>query len=98
MWEKNDAYQFLIWNNGPLMPEEIQRLIFLSGYSLKNSTGLGLAIVKQLVEEMKGRIIVKSSIEEGTEFRIRIPKLVSETSFNIAERPFSDKTVKPEKI
>ncbi|MGE5605386.1 MAG: sensor histidine kinase [Bacteroidota bacterium] len=97
MWEKDDNFHFLIWNNGPPIPEEIHRLIFLSGYSLKNSTGLGLAIVKQLVDEMEGKVSVKSSIEEGTEFRITIPKLIPEPRFTIAERHFSEKTVKTEK-
>lgn len=97
MWEKDDNYHFLIWNNGPPIPEETQRLIFLSGYSSKNSTGLGLAIVKQLVDEMGGKVTVKSSIEEGTEFRISIPKYVPEPRFTITERHFSEKTVEPEK-
>ena len=97
MWEKDDNYHFLIWNNGPPIPEEIHRLIFLSGYSSKNSTGLGLAIVKQLVDEMGGIITVKSSIEEGTEFRITIPKHIPEPRFTIAERHFPEKTMEPEK-
>ncbi len=90
MWEKDDSYHFLIWNNGPTIPEEIQGFIFQSGYSQKNSTGLGLAIVKHLVEEMGGRIGLKSNTEEGTEFRINIPKHHPEPRFNIAERPFSE--------
>lgn len=97
MWEKDDSYHFLIWNNGPPIPEEIHRLIFLSGYSSKNSTGLGLAIVKQLVDEMGGKVTVKSSIKEGTEFRIIIPKHIPEPRFTIAERHFPEKTVEPEK-
>lgn len=97
MWEKNDSYHFLVWNNGPPIPEDVHRFIFLPGYSLKNSTGLGLAIVKQLVEEMGGKVTVKSNIEEGTEFRITIPKQISEPCFTIAERHFSEKTVKHER-
>ena len=95
MWEQNDSYHFLIWNNGPPIPEEIQGLIFQSGYSQKNSTGLGLTIVKQLVEEMGGRISLKSNAEDGTEFKITIPKHISEPRFNIAERTFVENVVKP---
>lgn len=98
MWEKDDIYNFLIWNNGPPIPEDKQGLIFQSGYSLKNSTGLGLATVKQLVEEMGGRISLKSNNEEGTEFRIIIPKLVPEPHFNFVGRSFSENIVKPNKI
>lgn len=86
MWEKDDTYHFLIWNNGPPIPEEIHRFIFLSGYSLKNSTGLGLSIVKQLVDEMGGGVNLKSSIEEGTEFRITIPKFIPEPRHKTNER------------
>lgn len=98
MWEKDNTYHFIIWNNGPPIPKEVQRFIFLSGYSMKNSTGLGLAIVKQLIDEMGGEINLKSNPEEGTEFRIVIPKHNPEPHFNIVEQPFPNKTIKMEKI
>ena len=97
MWEKDDTYHFIIWNNGPPIPTEIHQYIFLSGYSLKKSTGLGLAIVKQLIDEMGGKISLKSNHEEGTEFRIIIPKHIQGTHFNLVEQPFSNKTIRPEK-
>lgn len=98
MWEKDDLYNFLIWNNGPPIPEDKQGLIFQSGYSSKNSTGLGLAIAKQLVEEMGGRIGLKSNSEEGTEFRIIIPKFVPEPHFNFVRQSLSENVIKPNKI
>ncbi len=98
MWEKDDNYYFLIWNNGPPIPDNQQGLIFQSGYSSKDSTGLGLAIVKQLVEEMGGRISFKSNISEGTEFRIVVPKHNAKTHFNFIEQPITEDIVKPSKF
>ena len=74
MWETGSEYHFIIWNNGPPIPLDKQELIFRSGYTGKNSSGLGLSIVKQLVEDMSGTIKLCSSLEEGTEFHIVIPK------------------------
>lgn len=97
MWEKDETYHFLIWNNGPPIPEDKQKIVFQSGYSSKNSTGLGLTIVKQLVEEMGGRISLNSNDEEGTEFRIIIPKRTPEPHLNIAGQSFSENMVKANK-
>jgi two-component system sensor histidine kinase AgrC len=85
MWETGSDYYFVIWNNGPLIPKEIQELIFRPGYSGKNSTGLGLSIVKHLVEEMDGKVNLKSSQDEGTEFYIVIPR-PSQRTFSASER------------
>ena len=40
----------------------------------KEGTGIGLALVKSLVEMHKGKIIVKSTYGEGTEFLIHLPE------------------------
>jgi len=77
MWETNDAYCFLIWNNGPMIPEELRDKVFVSGFSTKNSTGLGLAIVRELIMEMGGNINLKSTFENGTEFKVILPKYVA---------------------
>jgi sensor histidine kinase regulating citrate/malate metabolism len=73
-WETTDCYNFIIWNNGPVIPDDIKPNIFTAGFSTKNSSGLGLSIVKQMVEEMRGRITVSSDPKNGTEFRIVLPK------------------------
>jgi two-component system sensor histidine kinase AgrC len=77
IWEATDFYNFIIWNNGPAIPEDIQKSIFTAGFSTKNSSGLGLSIVKQMVEEMRGKVTVASDPETGTEFKIVIPKTIS---------------------
>ncbi len=41
-------------------------------------TGLGLALVKKVIEMHKGTIDVKSEVGKGTEFKIKIPKTLSQ--------------------
>ncbi|PIE66030.1 MAG: hypothetical protein CSA26_02010 [Desulfobacterales bacterium] len=61
-------------DDGPGIPEAMQRDIFLPGFSTKNRghSGLGLAIVRKLIQDMQGRVMCKSS-ERGTTFSITIP-------------------------
>ena len=50
--------------------------IFEAGYTTKSSgigTGLGLAISSKIIDKHKGKIEVKSQINEGSEFIITIP-------------------------
>lgn len=73
IWETTDNYCFLIWNNGPVIPDADREHIFTPGFSTKNSTGLGLVIVKEIVAGLGGRITVASSSELGTEFKMIFP-------------------------
>lgn len=75
MWETVDNYTFLVWNNGPVIPEEIRGKIFTPGFSTKKSSGLGLCIVKNMVDELSGKISFESNLEYGTEFKVIIPRL-----------------------
>lgn len=74
IWETEDSYYFLIWNNGPVIHKNAWEKIFAAGFSTKNSTGLGLSIVKELAAELDGKITVTSTQEFGTEFKIAFPK------------------------
>ena len=50
--------------------------IFFAGYTTKSAgvgTGLGLAIAQKIIEKHKGKIEVKTKINEGSEFCITIP-------------------------
>jgi sensor histidine kinase regulating citrate/malate metabolism len=85
IWEATDCYNFIIWNNGPAIPDEVKEKIFIAGFSTKSSTGLGLSIVKQMVEEMRGQVTVDSSPKSGTEFKIVIPKKIPAVA--LSEQP-----------
>lgn len=67
-------------DNGMGIPEESLPRIFERFYRVEKGrskkaggTGLGLAIVKHIVTYYKGTIDVKSKLDEGTEFTIRLP-------------------------
>lgn len=66
-----------IFNNGIIVPEDIQSLIFDPGYTTKGveGDGMGLSIVKKIVEEKYRGSITMESNEEigGTKFIISIP-------------------------
>ena len=59
-----------------LTPEECERL-FTPYYTTKqHGTGLGLAIVQSVVSDHGGRISVESTKQNGTTFRIELPREV----------------------
>jgi len=57
------------------LPRAFERFFLYSRHQSKRSvgTGLGLAIVKELVDGMKGTIVVKSELGNGTSFTVRLP-------------------------
>jgi two-component system, sensor histidine kinase YcbA len=67
-----------VWNNGPDIPEDEQKLIFEPGYTTKYTftgvaaTGIGLTHVKEIVEQLKGTIRLTSGGGK-TEFVVEIP-------------------------
>ena len=64
--------------------EEKINLIFLANLSSKDAVsdvsgrGVGMDAVKALVEELDGRIIVKSELGSGSSFEISLPRYVAE--------------------
>jgi signal transduction histidine kinase len=64
-----------VHDNGPGIPLEAQRDIFLPGHRLPTAgpgTGMGLAIVKRIVDECGGRISLESD-GRGTTFWLALP-------------------------
>ncbi len=71
---------FLVSDTGAGIAEDRQDAIF-NAFTQEDSsitrkhggTGLGLSIVRQLVELMGGTIEIKSELDKGTEFLVRLP-------------------------
>ncbi len=79
--EDEQHHNFQIVDNGKGIPEEkigsIFALFFMVDKTEKTnskSSGVGLSIVKNLITEMKGKIMAKSTLGEGTTFNFFIPK------------------------
>ena len=55
--------------------EQIKRIFepFYSGNSQAKGSGLGLAIVRSLVEKFSGKISVKSKLNQGSLFSLKLP-------------------------
>ena len=66
-----------VHNTGPAIPQEAQRRIFDRFYRVDSShnrdipgNGLGLSIAQSIVNAHKGKITVRSTLEEGTAFTV----------------------------
>jgi two-component system NtrC family sensor kinase len=73
--EPGNIIRFDVSDNGAGMNEEVLQKLFTSFFSTKGhrGTGLGLMVTRKLVEEHKGKIAVKSRLNEGTTFTVRLP-------------------------
>lgn len=73
--ENEKQYLFIIYNNGPVIPENKRELIFKKGYSSKKEEGhrLGLWMVRKLAGQYRGTITV-TSVPGKTEFDVTLPK------------------------
>lgn len=74
---KSDYILVEIFDNGPGIPENLQKAIFEPDVTTKKSglsfgLGLGLSIVKKIITSLDGNIKLKSS-EKGTSFKIYLP-------------------------
>lgn len=76
--DEGDAVSILFRDNGSGMSSEVRQHIFDPFFTTKRGeggSGLGLFIVHNLVtNQLKGTIDCRTSPDEGTEYRIRIPK------------------------
>ncbi|MGA2668712.1 MAG: ATP-binding protein [Ignavibacteria bacterium] len=68
----NGFYRIFIKDNGIGMDEDTLQSLFEPYFSTKSSgMGLGLVITKKIIDDMKGKIFVKSVQNKGTEVEIR---------------------------
>jgi two-component system, NtrC family, sensor kinase len=68
-------------DNGPGIPEEMQRKVFDPFFTTKSAgkgTGLGLWISYSIMEKMGGTITLNSKVGEGTTFVVQIPIVIPE--------------------
>ena len=75
MSEDAESYRFVVSNNGPAIPADMQSEIFRMGVSSKKEEGhgMGLYIVRGIVKEAGGDIALWSD-ETKTTFEIRLPR------------------------
>lgn len=76
--QNEDSVEVRVIDSGKGMDEETLKHLFEPYFQGERShsnqgLGLGLAIVKQILEHCNGQIQVKSKLNEGSEFVIRIP-------------------------
>jgi signal transduction histidine kinase len=76
---KGEKRVLKVHNTGPVIPPEAQQRIFDRFYRVESShnrevegNGLGLAIAQSIVSAHKGKITVRSSQGEGTEFTVTL--------------------------
>ena len=79
--EEKEMVSILISDNGIGIPKDKIEIIFEDFYRIKDDstknisgTGLGLPICKKIVTELGGEIAVHSKINEGSTFRVILPK------------------------
>jgi signal transduction histidine kinase len=61
-------------DNGPGIPESIQKKIFQPFFTTKEEgTGLGLSIAARIIKDHNGRVDIESKQGDGSIFIIRLP-------------------------
>ena len=71
---QEDWIEVKVKDTGPGIPEQDQAKIFEPFFTTKDrGTGLGLSIVQKIISDRQGRIRLKSSPGQGTEFVILFP-------------------------
>ena len=74
-WRKEDTVFVEIADNGSGIPPAIRERLFLpfAGSTRAGRSGLGLAISRELVQAHGGELVLVSTDENGTRFRLTIP-------------------------
>lgn len=75
LWQEADRILIEIKDNGVGIENELYDKLFVPNFTTKNNgMGLGLAIAKNIIELSGGTISFTSSLNEGTTFRVILPK------------------------
>ncbi len=74
--DKEDTILFEVSDNGVGMDCDVKNKVFTTFFSTKGmgGTGLGLMVTRKIIQEHGGRIRVDSIREEGSTFRIELPR------------------------
>jgi signal transduction histidine kinase len=74
-YDDDSRLRFEIEDNGVGMNDEVKQKLFTSFFSTKGhrGTGLGLMVTRKLIEEHNGSIEVKSQVNKGTTFSVKLP-------------------------
>ncbi len=76
-YEKDDKVILEIVDNGPGIPEENQKKMFVPFFTTKKEgTGMGLAITQKIMVDHNGTVDFKSKRGEGTTFYLAFPKTI----------------------
>ncbi len=74
--ELDDGWWITVRDTGPGLPAQAKEYLFqpFQGGTRKGGTGLGLAISAELIRGHGGDLMLESSDETGTQFRINLPR------------------------
>lgn len=88
-YEKDRWIYIKISNNGPPIPEENLKKIFLPFFTTKEigrGTGLGLSICYGIIKEHKGKFAVENEREDGVTFTIELPAILPQEEYKSFHR------------
>jgi two-component system sensor histidine kinase PilS (NtrC family) len=81
--ESEGAVELYVEDNGPGIPPDVARKIYLPFYSTKKQgTGLGLSIVHRIVTALKIDLGLDSRPEQGTTFKLTLKTYSSDKNFD----------------
>lgn len=87
---QNAVDNSVLWvkDNGHGIPKDLQSQIFSPYFTTKSEqggSGIGLSTVHEIVQNARGRIDVVSSVDQGTTFRIELPRCTSPQAAQLLE-------------